>query len=325
MALTRKEKLLKAMLEDNAAGCLGGVTREERMLAGVAKKTCDNDALEGGGGSSVQPDWDQNDPTAADYVKNRPYYRTTEKGSINDKIGENAFPLTASTVPYNGMNIILDEHFASVLMELMTDKTCEVVFDGKLYVCEQQYSDVWGCYFGAPISSNNTVDFSEYPFVLTQSGLVAETAGEHTVDIYWLKTSVNINYGNILRVEANWNDDRIPYLDMESVEAIIEAWDNGVPVHIDTIYSGSVGVTLMVTEVAGFIWATGVTSYGRGVAAVVQGFNLSDGSLYDSKCALGGSVTDDGNNTYTTMYIKGRWYKITVDSSGNLKATEITY
>ena len=49
MALTRKEKLLKAMLEDNAAGCLGGVTREERMLAGVAKKACDNDVLEGGG------------------------------------------------------------------------------------------------------------------------------------------------------------------------------------------------------------------------------------------------------------------------------------
>ena len=27
-----------------------------------------------GGGGSVQPDWNQNDETAADYVKNRPFY-----------------------------------------------------------------------------------------------------------------------------------------------------------------------------------------------------------------------------------------------------------
>lgn len=49
MGVTRKEKLLKAMLEDNAAACGGGVTREERILASVSKKVCDNDALEGGG------------------------------------------------------------------------------------------------------------------------------------------------------------------------------------------------------------------------------------------------------------------------------------
>ena len=28
----------------------------------------------GGGGGGVQPDWNQNDETAADYVKNRPFY-----------------------------------------------------------------------------------------------------------------------------------------------------------------------------------------------------------------------------------------------------------
>ncbi len=49
MGVTRKEKLLKAMLSDNAEACRGGVTREERILASVSKKVCDNDALEGGG------------------------------------------------------------------------------------------------------------------------------------------------------------------------------------------------------------------------------------------------------------------------------------
>ena len=41
MGVTRKERLLKAMLEDNSTACRGGVTREERYLAGVGKKMCD--------------------------------------------------------------------------------------------------------------------------------------------------------------------------------------------------------------------------------------------------------------------------------------------
>ena len=49
MGLTRKERLLKAMLEDNASACGGGVTKEERLLAQMAKKVCENNALEGGG------------------------------------------------------------------------------------------------------------------------------------------------------------------------------------------------------------------------------------------------------------------------------------
>lgn len=53
MGLTRKERLLKAMLEDNADACGGGVTREERLLARTAKKACENDVLEGGGGSAA--------------------------------------------------------------------------------------------------------------------------------------------------------------------------------------------------------------------------------------------------------------------------------
>ncbi len=49
MGVTRKERLLKAMLNDNAEACRGGVSREERIIASVSKKVCDNDALEGGG------------------------------------------------------------------------------------------------------------------------------------------------------------------------------------------------------------------------------------------------------------------------------------
>ena len=34
----------------------------------------DTTGSSGGGGGGVQPDWSQNDSTAADYIKNRPFY-----------------------------------------------------------------------------------------------------------------------------------------------------------------------------------------------------------------------------------------------------------
>lgn len=49
MALTREEKLIRAMLDDNPAACGCAVTRKERLLAQTAKKTCENDVLAGGG------------------------------------------------------------------------------------------------------------------------------------------------------------------------------------------------------------------------------------------------------------------------------------
>ena len=40
----------------------------------IATKQYVDDSIESGAGSSVQSDWNQNDATAADYVKNRPFY-----------------------------------------------------------------------------------------------------------------------------------------------------------------------------------------------------------------------------------------------------------
>lgn len=42
----------------------------------------------GGGGSSVQSDYLQNDPAAADYIKNRPFYEITEEKTITLKGGD---------------------------------------------------------------------------------------------------------------------------------------------------------------------------------------------------------------------------------------------
>lgn len=55
------------------------VDGDDGKVLGIAngiwqKITISNSGGSGSGGSSVQPDWNQNDSTAADYIKNRPFY-----------------------------------------------------------------------------------------------------------------------------------------------------------------------------------------------------------------------------------------------------------
>ena len=59
--ITRKEKII-------AGENLEPITRMEQFLKQYGGSGGS------GGGSSVQPDWNQNDETAADFVKNRPFY-----------------------------------------------------------------------------------------------------------------------------------------------------------------------------------------------------------------------------------------------------------
>ena len=49
----------------------GGFMLGEGLVLSEDGKTL---SVSGGGGGGVQPDWNQNDETAADYVKNKPFY-----------------------------------------------------------------------------------------------------------------------------------------------------------------------------------------------------------------------------------------------------------
>ena len=59
---------------------LEAITRQEQIIAGkdlqpVTRMEFFLKAYGGGGsGGGAQPDWNQNDETAADYIKNRPFY-----------------------------------------------------------------------------------------------------------------------------------------------------------------------------------------------------------------------------------------------------------
>ena len=73
---------------------------------------------------SVQPDWNQNDETAADYVKNRPFY---------DGIVETVL-VEESTVPFGNFNGMYVAEFPSTFAATVGE-TYKVYWDGSNYEC----------------------------------------------------------------------------------------------------------------------------------------------------------------------------------------------
>lgn len=130
-----------------------------------------------GGGSSVQPDWNQNDSTAADYVKNRPFYTgdPVETALVEES--------TVSSAPEGGMYFgQLESTFSATVGE-----TYKVFWDGAVYEC-------------VCIKFNNTLTIGNLslmgagsdtgePFIIgVKNGqrigiYTAETAPSHTISI----------------------------------------------------------------------------------------------------------------------------------------------
>ena len=73
------------------------------------------------GGGSVQPDWNQNDSTASDYIKNRPFYSSPEMTTLTDSTGHFEGD---GQFPYLEMNL-------SSPVDI--DDPITVTFDGVIY------------------------------------------------------------------------------------------------------------------------------------------------------------------------------------------------
>lgn len=112
------------------------ITRQEKIIAGKDLEPITRMEMFlkqygggcGGGGSSggAQPDWNQNDETAADYVKNRPFY-------ISDPV---------ETVLIEDINVSFSNPSASIYygsmpttIELIAGDTYKVSWDGAAYEC----------------------------------------------------------------------------------------------------------------------------------------------------------------------------------------------
>ena len=138
-----------------------------------------------GGGSGVQPDWNQNDNTKPDYVKNRPFY-------TGDPV-ENVI-VEESTVAFvdNGKGLYTAQ-FQSTF-EAIVGETYKVSWDGTVYECTCVLIE------GLPAIGNTSIkgsgsDTGE-PFLMgVDNGkriniLTTDTSASHTFSISGLVTEV---------------------------------------------------------------------------------------------------------------------------------------
>ena len=111
---------------------------------------------------------------------------------------------------------------------------------------------------------------------------------------------------------------------MDDVEKIKIAYWNGVPIMLNIVY-GNYGTVMRVDLVSdSFIYASGFGSKSHGVMEHIESlFYVSNGKLYESNVSHLGSIKES-DISFPVMYIGNRYYKITVDASGTLTATEVT-
>lgn len=148
--------------------------------------TDDNDAVTKAyvdahnGGS--QDDWNQNDTTAADYIKNRP------GAYMGD---ETIYDGTPTTALASGSNRVM----LSPAFTLTAGNAYRVTFNGTAYVltAQDKTAEVNAIILGE-LTSDNKRDFTNYPFCIYQMGQLAalftETAGTHSLKVESLGTVV---------------------------------------------------------------------------------------------------------------------------------------
>lgn len=142
----------------------------------------------GAGGLGVQADWNQNDETAPDFVKNRPFY---DAGLIHE---DECVPEKNFTICDYGNGTGSGAVESNRLLEF----DCIVIFDGVEYACERKYIEAgdysfYGYYYGNPAKRGETLEDTGEPFCMISSyrGYYAVdvygNSGEHTIQIFKAK------------------------------------------------------------------------------------------------------------------------------------------
>ena len=158
--------------------------------------------IPGGGSGSGQPlatpDWNQNDETAADYIKNRPFYRKETFTETELVTGTFKFRYSSNSHAYECRDI---------RVPLIEGKTYKVVFDGVEYetVC-QKYMDTYA-YIGAVELLDYSLGAPSMPFVYVFMGIYmfSTLLTDETHDI----TINGIDYDYVKLPEYYLPDERI--------------------------------------------------------------------------------------------------------------------
>ena len=135
-------------------------------------------SVSGGGGGGVQPDWNQNDSTAADYIKNRPFYSETTETVLVEE----------STVPFTSPGAGLYYATIQSAFKPTAGETYKVSWDGAAYECVGETISGYTV-IGNPSIIGVGADTGE-PFVISpladNSGIeiyTKDTSASHTISI----------------------------------------------------------------------------------------------------------------------------------------------
>ena len=135
--------------------------------------------------TGVQPDWNQNDETQPDYVKNRPFYAEDTVETI--LLEEQAVTFT------NGMSDTIFNFKASP--EYIN--RIKVTWDGTEYICIPQIYNNYNIKFGNEFLDDNTREDTGEPFFYDGENFIAESADSHQI-----KVSKLLN--KIIKIEPNY-------------------------------------------------------------------------------------------------------------------------
>lgn len=144
--------------------------------------------LDIGGGTAVQTNWEQTDPTASDYIKNKPFF---DNGTEKEVIYDADITLLDAGDIENGSNINnmygLSNNFLfswpSNLPSFIEGQTYEIEFDNKTYnlLCQKgplgkdSFNNITerlflGNYFEFSNRTIETFDYTNAPFLITSDG-----------------------------------------------------------------------------------------------------------------------------------------------------------
>ncbi len=144
----------------------------------------ENGVLSVSGGGGVQPDWNQNDSTATDYIKNRPFYTGDPSETVL---------VEESTVSFSGSDGMYMAQIQSNF-EATVGETYNVSWDGNVYECTCVDAG------GLPVIGNLSIagsgsDTGEPFFIIVTNGVgieigTTDTASSHTFSISGLVAEV---------------------------------------------------------------------------------------------------------------------------------------
>ena len=220
--------------------------------------------LEEAGEKSIQPDWSQNDSTAADYVKNRPFYTETRETVLVEES-------TVSFPDYGGIHI---SEFQTTF-KATVGETYEVYWDGTIYECPCKYFHERN-FIGNLSIAGDAPDTGE-PFLIDS---IIDGANGDGITIYTLDTSASHTFSisgfvsEVVKIDPKYIRDM--YYTADPVETVLVEETTVSFAPMDVVYMGQLESIFVPT--------------------VGETYKVSwDGTAYESTCANFNNLQVIGN------------------------------